>query len=324
MVNGKEDRFFNCDSITGCPREIETGSVDLVITDPPYGIAGETLHKHYHRKEEYVLEGYTEIPQDEYPRFSRAWIREAERILKPGGSLYIVSGYTNLVHILNALQETALTEMNHLIWKYNFGVYTKNKYVTSHYHILFYVKPGGRHTFHTYCRYGQTEKDEEAGALNYLDREDVWIINREYKPGQIKNKNTLPQPLLIKLLQYSSNEGDVVCDLFLGSFATAKAAIGLNRYAWGFEINPQAYEYHLQEVKNVKRGSLLESLRQPEQGMLFNQGEPWTDEDLLALRNQYDDLHGTGLSKRKAIDALSAKWGRGYFSILNALQKVGR
>jgi site-specific DNA-methyltransferase (adenine-specific) len=36
---------------------------------------------------------------------------------------------------------------DHILWKYNFDVYTSRKYASSHYHILFYEKPGGRRTF---------------------------------------------------------------------------------------------------------------------------------------------------------------------------------
>lgn len=175
--------FFNEDCISGCQRHIAEGSVDLIISDPPYGIGGDKLHKHYNRKEEFVLEGYKEVSAEHYPAFSEQWIFQADRILRPGGSIYIVSGYTNLIHVLNALQKTSLLEINHIIWKYNFGVYTRNKFVSSHYHILYYVKPGGPVTFNTFCRYGNDERADGHKSLNYQDREDVWIINREYKPA---------------------------------------------------------------------------------------------------------------------------------------------
>ncbi len=114
----------------------------MIITDPPYGIDGDKLHKHYNRNEDNVLDGYVEIPEKEYSQFTDKWIEQAERVLKPGGSIYIVSGYTDLRHILNSLATTNLNEINHIIWKYNFGVYTSKKYISSHYHILYYVKPG--------------------------------------------------------------------------------------------------------------------------------------------------------------------------------------
>ena len=58
--------LYNKDCISGCKKHIEDNSVDLIITDPPYGINGDTLHKHYNRDEKNVLDGYVEIPLEEY------------------------------------------------------------------------------------------------------------------------------------------------------------------------------------------------------------------------------------------------------------------
>ena len=317
----KKNIFYNQDCVEGCKEHMADNSVDLIITDPPYGINGHTLHKHYHRKEEFVLEGYIEIPQSEYAEFSEKWIKEAERILRPGGSIYIVSGYTNLIDILNALRKTKLKEINHIIWKYNFGVHTTKKYVSSHYHILYYYKPGGKPIFNTFCRFGAIEKDERNRSLNYQDREDVWIINREYKPGAIKNKNELPKGLLKKIIQYSSNEGDLVCDLFLGSFSTAKVAISLNRYAIGFEKNKIIYDHQINIVNNLKPGCLLKDLRKPKDSGLENTGKPWSDLEIDKVCKKYRKLYKEIGNKRKSIDNLSKEFGRGYFSLLNVINK---
>lgn len=314
--------FFNEDCIEGCRKHIPDGSVDLIITDLPYGINGDQLHKHYNRKEAFVIDGYVEVPPDQYADFSMKWIAEAERILRPGGSIYIVSGYTNLIHILNALRATRLEEVNHIIWKYNFGVYTKNKYISSHYHILYYIKPGARPTFNTFCRYGAGETHGDNGALNYLDREHVWIINREYKPGQTKNKNELPSQLLIKMIQYSSNERDLVCDLFLGSFSTAKIALGMNRRACGFEKSPNAFKYQLDQLAQVRPGCLLPTLRKPSHSPLAKQGKPWTEADKETLWERYSQLlqqHGT---KKTAIELLTKETGRGRFALTKMLGRL--
>lgn len=314
--------FYNEDCIEGCKKHFEDGSVDLIITDPPYGIEGDQLHKHYNRKENFVIDGYVEVPAEAYEGFSAQWIQQAERILKPGGCIYIISGYTNLFSILKALRETQLEELNHIIWKYNFGVYTKLKYVSSHYHILFYKKPGEPHTFNTYARYGALEQTDEGGSLNYLDREDVWIINREYKHGKVKNKNELPTALLTKMIRYSSNPGDLVCDLFLGSFSTAKAAIGLNRFATGFEISKKAFEYQMKEMEKVKPGSLLKEVRKPDGPNLENQGKPWTQAQKLQVYQRYEVLRSKLKTKKATIDALSKEFGRGRFSLAKVLRDV--
>ena len=315
------NKFFNEDCIDGCKKYFADESIDLIITDPPYGINGDKLHQHYNRKEDFVIDEYVEIPADKYEDFSLKWITQAERILKPGGSIYIISGYTNLYYILKALKNTRLKELNHIIWKYNFGVYTKRKYVSSHYHILFYVKPGTRHTFNTFSRYGTHERTESGGSSNYKDREDVWIINREYKPGEMKNKNQLPEALLKKMIQYSSNEGDLVCDLFLGSFSTAKVAIGMNRDAAGFEINKKAFSYQIKKIKQIKPGNLLKEIKSSEKFYLSNQGKPWTEQEKIKMRNRYYELRKKVNTKKSAIEILSREMGRGHFSLNKELKK---
>ena len=317
-------RLHNEDCIKGAKKYIKNETIDLIITDPPYGISGDKLDKHYHRDEKNVIDGYEEIPEEEYPEFSKRWIKEAERVLRPGGSIYIFSGYSNLFHILNALRQTTFTEKNHIIWKYNFGVFTSKKFVSSHYHILFYTKPGGKLTFNTYGRYGPGEKDYQGGSLNYQDREDVWVINRDYKPGQIKNKNELPMELLIKIMQYSSNEGDLVADFFLGGFSAAKAAIGLDRRFIGFEINKKSYDYHLPEMTHLEPGYLLSSIKRGRDDRPQKQGKPWAREDLLRLKYRYEEIYNRLKNKKQTIDLLQKEFERGYFSILNQIEKIQR
>jgi site-specific DNA-methyltransferase (adenine-specific) len=314
--------FYNFDCISGAAENISDNSIDLIITDPPYGINGDKLHQHYNRDEEFVVEGYVEIPQNEYPNFSLNWIKQAERVLKPGGSIYIISGYTNLVDILNALRQTNLKEINHIIWKYSFGVFTRQKFVSSHYHILFYEKPGGKRTFNLESRFGLVEKTEDDRSCNNTDREDVWIINREYKPGQVKNKNELPTKLLTKMIQYSSNEGDLVADFFLGGFSTAKVAIGLNRRAVGFEISKLMFDTKIEEIKKIQPGYLIPSLRIPVIEEIENQSKPWTDDEIKKLNDKYFDLITLNKSKKEIIDILCDEFGRGYWAITKALKKI--
>jgi site-specific DNA-methyltransferase (adenine-specific) len=270
-----------------------------------------------------VVKGYVEISQAEYGEFSLQWIREAERVLRPGGSVYIVSGYTNLYHILHALRVTTLSEVNHLIWKYPFGVFTRCKYISSHYHILLYQKPGGKRTFNLECRYGLEEKSPEERSLNNADREDVWSINREYKPCRVKNKNELPVQLLMKMIQYSSKEGDLVCDFFLGGFSTAKAAIGLNRRVTGFEISAAMFDAKVHEIGMLRPGFLLSSVREPSGTGPGNSGKPWTEHDIRHLSQHYHRLMAQGVKKNQIIDTLGKDLGRGRWAIEKALKKAG-
>ncbi len=316
-------KTLHCDDcITGATKYLKDNSVDIIITDPPYGIEGDLLHRHYNRNEKLVIDGYVEIPKEKYPEFSRAWISQAERVLRPGGSIYIISGHSNLYDILGALESTCLEERNHIIWKYNFGVYTSKKYVTSHYHILYYIKPGGQITFNTHARFGSEEKGDSNSSLNYRDREDVWIINREYKPGEVKNKNELPEQLLIKILQYSSNRDDLVVDFFLGGFSTARVALGLGRRIAGFEINKKSFDHHLAELNQIVPGELLAKIKLGKDDLPKNQRKSWTKRDLSKLKQRYEQLRGSERTKREAISVLQAEFERGYFSILNKISEI--
>ncbi|MBN1260430.1 MAG: site-specific DNA-methyltransferase [Anaerolineae bacterium] len=322
VVHGS--RFFNEDCIGGCRRHIADTSVDLIVTDPPYGIAGDTLHKHYNRDEDFVIDGYVEVPADAYGEFSHRWLREAARILKPNGQLYVVSGYTHLYHVLGALRAAGLQEVNHIIWKYNFGVFTRTKYVSSHYHILLYEKPGsGKRAFNLEARYGLQEQDGEGGSLNYQDREDVWIINRDYKPGQVKNKNELPVALLVKMIQYSSHPGDWVCDPFMGGFSTARVALGLGRNFVGFEISQAAFDRGVKALGAITPGDLLDTLPTPEPQALANQGKPWDAAEIAAFLERYAALRAAGVTKKDAFATLSGEFGRGRWAFERILKRYG-
>ena len=215
-------------------KNISNETVDLIFTDPPYGIKGDELNKHYNRDESKVVLGYIDIDKDDYAEFCVDWITECSRILKPTGSMYIVSGYSNLHHILNALHATKMREINHIIAEYSFGVYTKNKWVSSHYHILYWGK-----SKKTYFNGKARFTDSKA---SYNDRLSVQKLAREYQPDTVKNKNQLPVSFIEKYIEYSTQPGNLVVDPFAGSFSTGQAANKLQRNFIGFEQNIHAYK----------------------------------------------------------------------------------
>ena len=241
-------KIYNQDCISGMREHVEDGSVDLIFTDPPYGIHGDKLDAHYHRDESNVVPGYVEVPLETYDQFSKDWISECARCLRPGGSIYIVSGYTNLHHVLNALHATDLQEVNHIIAKYSFGVTTKKKWVSSHYHVLFWQKPNkGKQTrtFNTNVYYTDL-KD------SYHDRLTVQDMPRAHNPGEIKNKNQLNEDFIEKFILYSSNRNDLVMDPFCGGFTTPRTALRYGRNFVGFEMNKNAYDAFLPTLDKVE------------------------------------------------------------------------
>ena len=227
------DRIYQGDALE-LMREIPTGSVDLIITDPPFAIDFRAKRMNYNRTGKHVLEGYIDVEPDDYAGFTQCWMEEAYRLLTDSGSIYVFSGWNHLKDVLCSLDDTGFFPINHIIWKYQFGVFTRKKFVTSHYHILYAVKNPEIYTFNK--------------AEHYP--EDVWVINREYWKGKRKTPTKLPFELVKKILLFSSNPGDLVLDPFLGSGTVAVASKAMGRQYLGFELVPEYYQFASERLEN--------------------------------------------------------------------------
>ena len=230
-------------------KELPDEFVDLVITDPPFGIDFKAK-MNYNRNIDKVLDGYSDVDKSNYYDFTMKWLSQTTRVLKRSGSMYIFSGWNNLKDILIALDECGLVTVNHLVWKYQFGVVTKRKYVTSHYHLLYVCKDDKQRKFYPYRRFDKDAKTEKGGSAHYMDKEDVWYIPREYWRGKMKTPTKLPSEIIRKILSYSSDEGDLVMDPFLGSGQVAVVSNEMGRNYLGYEIVPDYYDFILGRFKN--------------------------------------------------------------------------
>jgi len=233
-------------------QEIPKNKFDLVITDPPFAINFKATKANYNRTASRVIQGYNEILPENYYDFSFNWMSEVFRILKESGSMYVFSGWNNLKDILSALDDVGFTTVNHIIWKYQFGVVTKKKYVTSHYHCLYVCKNDKKKKFYPFSRFKKDSKTDNGRSLHYKDKEDVWEIKREYWTGKEKTPTKLPADLIKKILLYSSKKNDLVLDPFLGSGQVAVVSKILGREYYGFEIVKEYYNFAKKRLeKNV-------------------------------------------------------------------------
>ena len=206
------NNIYNCHCIQGM-KSVPKNKIDLVITDPPFAINFRAKKANYNRKQSHVLEGYNEISAENYYDFTLEWMSQVHRILKESGSMYLFSGWNNLKEILMAIDDVGFHLVNHIIWKYQFGVVTKNKYVTSHYHCLYVCKNEKKRKFFPFKRFSKNAKSEDGHSLHYKDKEDVWEIKREYWTGDTKTPTKLPAEIIEKILFYSSKKNDIVLEL---------------------------------------------------------------------------------------------------------------
>ena len=226
---------------------------DLIIADPPFGLE---FDKSCH---EYGAEGFIlykdKFTYDEYEAFSFQWISKCYEALKENGSMYVVSGWTNIGAILNAVKRTNFIIKNHAIWFFEWGVYTKRKFVTSHYHIPFLVKDEKNYTF---IPYTVNPKSTRKG-MPY--EKDVWYwpkYNRGNDPDHIKGHPCqLPIVLMKHMLKISTRPEDWVGDVFSGSGGTLLACREMGRNCISFEKNPDYLSIIQQKAKTDQTISFI-------------------------------------------------------------------
>ncbi|MBM4025536.1 MAG: site-specific DNA-methyltransferase [Planctomycetes bacterium] len=206
-------------------RRAQAPFADLVFADPPFNI-GYKYDKYHDEK-----------AHTQYLAWTRAWIGECVRLLKPQGSIYIAIGDEYAAHIKLILEdELRLTMRNWIVWHYTFGQQTKNKFARSHTHILYFVKDAKSFVFNDDVVRVISDRQKK-----YCDRranpdgkmpDDVWneyprvcgtFLERTGFPCQ------MPESLLARIIRASSNEGDWVLDPFCGSGTTAAVAHKLKR-----------------------------------------------------------------------------------------------
>jgi len=221
MLRIDDDHFVIFDDF----RNVELDEpADLIFADPPFGIDFKGNMKSYHRKPDAI--SYVEVAKEEYPSFIRDLLEWSYEALKPSGSMWLLSGWNNLGIVLQAIDDSEFHLINHCIWKYQFGVFTKRRFTTSHYHLLLLVKDEENYTFNKPEHYA----------------EDVWYIKRPYRRGVRTAGNELPERLVEKCIYTSSNIGDLVADPVLGSGTTMKVCLENKRRCIGIEVNPALEE----------------------------------------------------------------------------------
>ncbi len=179
------------------------------------------------------------------PRLEESW-----RVLRSNGTLYLHLDYRE-VHYAKVLLDALFGRdsfLNEIIWAYDYGARSKTKWPTKHDNILVYVKDPSDYIFNNtavdrepYMAPGLVTP--EKAALGKLPT-DVWWHTIVSPTGKEKTgyPTQKPEGILRRIIQASSNEGDLVLDFFGGSGTTAAVALKLARRFLTVDNNPEAWE----------------------------------------------------------------------------------
>ncbi|MFT8382923.1 MAG: site-specific DNA-methyltransferase [Lacticaseibacillus paracasei] len=257
QFNSKSGTLYQGDA-TQFLKTIPSGSVDLIIADPPYSI----------KKAEWD----TFSSQENYVNWSLEWIIEASRVLKSNGSLY-VAGFSEIISDIKyrVSQEKLFVGARWLIWHYLNKGNLGNDWGRSHETFIQFRKskdfimnqdyariPYGSHTL-KYPSHPQSSNSE----FSNNKKRDNWHPNpMGAKPKDVIEVPTLnngspektshptqkPEELIRKFVLTSSNRGNLVVDPFSGSGTTVTVAEELGRRWLG---NDTSRDYNNLAIKRI-------------------------------------------------------------------------
>lgn len=229
----------NGDCIEGM-RALPDACIDLIVADPPYNLNKDFGEwKETERKEEWLT-------------WSKTWLNECERVLKPGGSIFVYGIHHHLCWIQVHLYELKLSYRRQIIWFYENGFAGYTKSLAAHYEPLLWFSKGKNFTYHPIREpYKSTERLKHAITKNgkvwtpHPDGRmagDVWQIpvlaGRRFRDEKVDHPTQKPLAICARIINHFSNEGDVVLVPFTGSGSECVAAKMAGRKFIGFELNP--------------------------------------------------------------------------------------
>ena len=211
---------------------INSESIDLVIADPPYNLGKDYGNNH-------DIKGF-----EDYLEFSRSWIREAHRVLKPNGTIYVFMGFRFISYLYDILdRDFGMFFNSWIVWHYTQGMGKKRGFSPRHDDILMFTKSKDFLFNLDDIRVPQKfyrERNNMRGA----NPGDVWQFSHVHycNPNRQNHPTQKPEGLIERMVLASSNEGSNVLDPFVGSGTTLRVCQQLGRSGMGIELNPEYIE----------------------------------------------------------------------------------
>ena len=226
------------------PAKILDESIDMIFADPPFNVG-----KKY---------GSQKDNRDDYYDWCDDWICDCRLALKNTGSIYIMLIPRHLESVYPTMQRQ-FTFINEIHWRNVSANHSKRGFWNSYQPILLYGKTS-EYVFNTYAQTRRIEKENlrwggystepkgqlldywddipfiYAGSIHHSEAVMKPLSNEKVHPTQ------MPIELAVRAIMFSTNEGDLVLDPFLGSGTTAVAAKKLNRKCIGIEIEEKYCE----------------------------------------------------------------------------------
>ena len=243
-------------------KKLPDKSVDLVFADPPYNLQLATeLMRPNNTRVDGVDDAWDKFASfEEYDRFTRAWLAECRRVLKPDGALWVIGSYHNVFRLGAALQDQGYWILNDVVWrKVNpMPNFRGRRFTNAHETLIWAARDQkSRYTFNY---------ESLKSSNDDIQMRSDWLFPICSGPERLKDDGgrkahptQKPEALLHRILLGTTNAGDVVLDPFFGTGTTGAVAKRLGRRWIGIERDTdyvKAAEERIAKVKALSTSAL--------------------------------------------------------------------
>ncbi len=233
------DQIIMADCVAAM-KSLPDASIDAIFADPPYNLQlGGELFRPDGSHVDAVTDDWDKFDSlKHYDAFTRSWLAEAHRILKPNGTIWVIGSYHNIFRVGAAVQDLGYWILNDIVWrKANPMPNFKGTRFTNAHETLIWASKGEKAKYTFNYRAMKTLNDE-------IQMRSDWEFpicggsERLKKGGQKVHPTQKPEALLYRVLLASTKPGDVVLDPFFGTGTTGAVAKRLGRHWIGIEREP--------------------------------------------------------------------------------------
>ena len=246
--------------------------VDLIFADPPYNLQlGEgDLFRPDRSKVDAVKDDWDKFDSfQDYDKFTIEWLKEARRILKKDGTIWVIGSYHNIFRVGFHLQNLDYWVLNDILWiKSNPMPNWKGTRFNNAHETMIWASKNQK------SKYTFNYKSLKAGNDDKQMRSDWYIpicsgIERLKDNEGIKIHSTQkPQELLYRIILSTSNEGNIVLDPFNGSGTTGAVCKMLNRKYIGIDMSEKYLKASKERILKTKTFSNVS------EGKVYEYGRP--------------------------------------------------
>lgn len=242
--------LFHGDALHTLSSKVPSESVELIFVDPPYNI-GKRFSNFYDKWES----------EEEYAKWAYQLLDECLRVLKPNGSLYVMTS-TQAMPCFDLYLRQRMVILSRIVWHYDSSGVQATKYFGSMYEpILHCVKDKNNYIFNSEDIKIEAKTGAQRKLIDYRKAipsqystekvpGNVWYFPRvRYRMEEYENHpSQKPESLLERIILASTDKGNIVLDPFAGTFTSAAVAKRLGRNSISIESQEEYLKVGLRRV----------------------------------------------------------------------------